>query len=212
MPEWTLAVTVREPGHPGRQRRTGQVPAVLYGRGTPSEALAVDRHALTGLLGRGGAHHVIDLDLGEKRRPAMIKEIQWHPVDGSIVHVDFHAISLDEAIHADVPLRSAGEAEVQRRGGMIEQERHQVRVSCLPAELPEFLTVDVSAFEVGHVMTVGELVAPEGVRILDTASDIVLSVVAPRVAEEPAAAEPEAAASAEPESAARTRPEAEREG
>jgi large subunit ribosomal protein L25 len=205
MAEWSLAATRREPGHPGRARRGGLVPGVLYGRGIDAEALAIDRHALLGLLHRGGAHHVIRLKVGSAReRPAMIKEIQWHPVDGSIVHVDFHAISLDEAIHAEVPLRVTGEAQVARKGGVVEQERHELRVSCLPADLPESIAVDVAALEPGDVVTVGDLLLPKGVRALDGAADIVLTVALPRAAEEPAA---EAGAEAAGGSAAAAEPE-----
>ncbi len=219
MAEWNLAASQREPGHPGRARTGGQVPAVLYGRGIDAQALAVDRHALLGLLHRGGAHHVIRLKVGSGReRPAMIKEIQWHPVDGSIVHVDFHAISLNEAIHADVPLRLTGEAEVAKKGALIEQERHELRVSCLPGDLPEAIVVDVAALDVGEVLTVGDLTLPKGVRALDGAGDIVLSIALPRAAEEPASAEAgaeseAAGAAAEPEVVGRrARPEGERQG
>jgi large subunit ribosomal protein L25 len=212
MPEWNLAATPREPGHPGRARRSGQVPAVLYGRGTATQPLAVDRHALLGLLHRGGAHHVIRLEVGGgQARPAMIKEIQWHPVDGSIVHVDFHAISLNEAIHAEVPLRVTGEGEVQKRGLMVEQERHVLHVSCLPADLPEAIVVDVAGLGAGHSLTVADVALPKGVRALDGPGDIVLTVAVPRAGEEPA--EAAAAAPAEPEVVGRrTRPEGEREG
>ncbi len=195
------------------------MPAVLYGRGIDAQALAVDRHALLGLLHRGGAHHVIRIKVGSAReRPAMIKEIQWHPVDGSIVHVDFHAISLNEAIHADVPLRVSGEAEVAKKGALVEQERHELRVSCLPGDLPEAIVVQVAELSPGDVVTVGDLTLPKGVRALDGAGDIVLTVAVPRAAEPAAEAEAAAegeggaagSAATEPEVVGRrTRPEAE---
>jgi large subunit ribosomal protein L25 len=217
MPDWNLAAAPREPGHPGRARGIGQVPAVLYGRGIAAQALAVDRHALLGLLHRGGAHHVIRLKVGTAAaKPAMIKEIQWHPVDGSIVHIDFHAISLNEAIHADVPLRITGEGEASKKGAMVEQERHELRISCLPTDLPESITVDVSELAVGDSLTVGDIALPKGVRALDAAGDIVLTLAMPRAAEEPEEAAPAEAAApeaTEPEVVGRrTRPEGEREG
>jgi large subunit ribosomal protein L25 len=211
VPEWTLSARPRVPGHPGRQRRQGEVPAVLYGRGIGSRPLAVDRQALMGLLARGGSHHVIRLDIEGQSWPAIVKELQWHPADGSLLHVDFHAVALDEVVHADVPVRVVGEAEVRRRGGVIDQERHAVRVACLPSQLPEALTVDVSGLPVGATVTVGAIAYPEGVRPLDPPGELVLSVVAPRAAELPAA---EAAAQpSEPEVVGRrARPEGERAG
>ncbi|HVB10082.1 MAG TPA: 50S ribosomal protein L25 [Bacillota bacterium] len=215
MAEWNLTGSPRASGHPQRARHEGQVPAVLYGRGVASESLAIDRHALLTLLQRGGAHHVIRLKVASGQAlPAMIKEIQWHPVDGTLVHVDFHAVSMSESIHAEVPLRITGDAEVHKKGAIIEQERHELAVSCLPDDLPETITVDVSGLAVGESLTVGDLPLPKGVRALDAASDLVVSVVLPRAAEEPAAAEPAAGATAgEPEVVARrAKSEAEREG
>lgn len=121
---------------------------------------------------------------------AIIKEIQHHPVDGHVLHVDFQAITANEMITAEIPIEPLGEANgVKNFGGTLEQILRELEVECLPADLPDMVEVDVSALNIGDQITVADLKLPKGVTAQNDPDQAVFGVAAPRVEEEPVAAE-----------------------
>lgn len=191
-----LRVEPREPGHPNRDRRAGYIPAIVYGKGLVPRPVRVERRALQALLQRGGRRHLIQLEIDNIVQPAMIAEVQVDPASGSVLHVDFHAIRLTERVHADVPLRITGEERLAKLGAILQLQLPQVRVECLPTDLPEWIEVDASSLRVGDTVKVGDLRLPPGVRLLEDADEVVLAVVAPPTGVEeevppPPAGEPE---------------------
>lgn len=182
--EFALAAAPRTPGHPRRDRREGYVPAVVYGHGVPSRAVRVEARALDTLLHRGGAHHLVRLTLqGEPEpRTVVIKEIQRHPVTRQVRHVDFQAVAAHERIHAEVPLRLRGEEQVAKTGGLLQVLLHTLRVSCLPADLPDHIEVAVGDLTIGQTVTVGDLTVPAGVTLEHDPGEAVAHVLAPRTA------------------------------
>ena len=182
--EFSLQAEPRVAGHASRARQSGFVPGVLYGRGVQPTALQVDGHALHLLLSRGGAHHLVHLRLpGDGgTHTVVLKEVQRHPVSRAVVHVDFQAVSAEQRIHAELPLRVRGEAEVARAGGVLEVILHQVRISCLPADLPDHCDVDVSALGPGRALQVRDLGLPPGVTVLEDPEEVVVHVSAARLA------------------------------
>jgi large subunit ribosomal protein L25 len=191
-----LRVEPREPGHPNRDRASGYVPGVVYGKGLASRAVRVEQRALAALLQHGGRRHLIELQVDGGVHPAMIADVQVDPATGSVLHVDFHVVRLTERIHADVPLRVAGEEALAKTGAILQLQVPQVRVECLPTQLPEWIEVDVSGLRVGDTVAAGDLRPPEGVRVLNEADEVLLAVIAPPTgveeAETPApAGEPE---------------------
>ncbi len=187
-----------------RLRSQGLVPAVLYGRTAP-ETLALDyRDVVKVIHGREGSTTLLNLkseDGGGAARSAIIRDIQFDPVSEKVIHVDLQEVSMDRAITVGVPVFAVGEAEgVKEQAGILETILREVQVSCLPQQIPERITVDVSALMIGDVITVSMLAASEGVRILNDPGQAVVTV-SPPMAEEvaaPAAAAAEAAP-AEPE-------------
>lgn len=120
---------------------------------------------------------------------AMIQEIQHSPVGGDVLHVDFHAVSMDEKIEADVPLEPVGVANgVKNFGGLLEQSLRTLEVECLPRDLPDKITVDVSALNIGDSIHVRDIGLPTGVAAKTQPDLTAFSVVAPAVEEEPVAA------------------------
>jgi len=183
-------------------RARGLIPAVMYGGHNKPQPLQVTARDINAMMSQASGENVlVELEIvGEgSGRTALVQEVQHAPVGGDIRHVDFHAISMDEMIQAEVPLEATGIAVgVKTFGGLLEQSLRAVAVECLPANLPDRLTVDVSHLNIGDSIHVRDLQFPQGVTPKVQLDLTAFSVVAPIAEEEPVVAEAEAAA-AEPE-------------
>jgi len=126
------------------------------------------------------------LDGSEKQNAlAMIQEIQHHPLQREILHVDFHAVSANETVSAEVPIETVGEAVgVKVHGGLLEHILRYLEVECLPGDLPQVIEVDVTNLDVGQSLHVRELKLPSGVEAVTDAEQTVVAVVEARVEEE----------------------------
>ncbi len=177
-----LNAAAREAGHPRRDRAHGFVPAIVYGHGVSPMPLRVEGHALGAFLAHGGARHLLDLAVEGETEPrsVVIKEIQHDPVTRNVVHVDFQAVSARERIHAEVPLHFVGEEDVVRTGGVLEIVIHQLRISCLPGDLPDHAEVDVSGLSVGRSLLVQDVRMGGSVSIVNDPEEVVVHVSAPR--------------------------------
>ena len=180
----------------------GIIPAVIYGAKDKPQALQVSARDVNVMLSHASGENIlVELEIdGEKsNRMAMVQEIQHSPLGGGILHVDFHAISMDEAVHADVPLEAVGVPNgVKNFGGLLEQSLRALAIQCLPRDLPDRITVDVSALNIGDAIHVRDIPLPSGVTSKVQPDLTAFSVVAPAVEEEPVAAA-EAGAAAGPE-------------
>src|SRR5438093_13328324 len=144
-----------------------------------------------------GENVLVELEIaGEgSTRTALVQEVQHSPVGGDIRHLDFHAISMDQMIQAEVPLEAMGTAVgVKTFGGLLEQSLRALAIECLPANLPDRITVDVSQLNIGDSIHVRNIQLPPGVTPKVQPDLTAFSVVAPIVEEEPAVAEAEVAA------------------
>lgn len=176
----------------------GQIPAVLYGMGRDALPIAIDRHDFELFMSHHAAGStLVEIQIEGEKKPvnAMIREMQTSPLKGSILHVDFMAVSLDKPVHAVVSLRLVNDPAGVKAGGVLTTDKHDVNVEAKPGDLPEFIEVDVSALEVGDSLHVSDIIAPAGVTLLDDADAIIASVTPPTVAIE----EEEVAEMAEPE-------------
>jgi large subunit ribosomal protein L25 len=174
----------------------GIVPAIVYGGKEKPQPLQVLRRDIGLMLSQSSGENIlVELEIaGEKgSRMAMIQEIQHSPVGGDVLHVDFHAVSMDEKIEADVPLEPTGVANgVKNFGGLLEQSLRNLEVECLPRDLPDKITVDVSALNIGDSIHVRDIQLPAGV-VAKTQPDLTaFSVLTPVIEEEPVAAVAEA--------------------
>ena len=189
----------------------GVVPAVIYGGKTKAEPLQVSRRDISLLLSHASGENIlVELEIdGEKGgRLALMQEVQHAPLGGDILHVDFHAVSMDEMIDADVPLEPTGIPEgVKTFGGLLEQNIRSLEIECLPRDLPDVITVDVARLNIGDSIHVRELPLPEGVTTRVPPDLTAFSVLAPKVEEEPVAAAPEAATAPEVITAKKEEPE-----
>src|SRR5205807_2988239 len=149
-----------------------------------------------------GENILVELEIaGQKAsRTALLQEVQHSPVGGDVLHVDFHAVSMDEKIQADVPLEALGVATgVKNFGGLLEQNLRVLPIECLPRDLPDKITVDVSALNIGDSIHVRDIKLPSGVTAKVQPDLTAFSVMAPVIEEEPVTPEAEAAAAAGPE-------------
>jgi len=175
-------------GHANRRlAASGQIPAVLYGHDHPTRVLAIDRHEFEIIM----THHapgatIVAIDIEGEKRPvnAVVKEIQRSPVRGSILHVDFQIIRMDEVIHVSVPLRFVGDSAGVKAGGILNENVHQIGIEAKPRDIPEALEADVSELEIGDSLRLSDIPVPDGVKILDVAEEILCSVLAPALAVE----------------------------
>ena len=176
----------------------GIVPAVIYGAKEKPQSLQVSAREISTILSHASGENIlVELEIaGESgTKTALVQEIQHAPVGGNILHIDFHAISMDEAIQAEVPLEPIGMATgVKTFGGLLEQSLRSLAVECLPKDLPDRIIVDVSALNIGDSLHVRDIQLPEGVTAKVQPDLTVFSVLAPSVEEEPAVVATEAAA------------------
>ncbi len=182
-----------------RLASAGQIPAVLYGAGYPQGMpVAIDRHDFDLFIAHHGASALISLTVeGEKKAVnAVIRDVQYSPVKGSVLHVDFQAVRMDQSIHATVPVHLENDPEGVRAGGVLVVDLHDLSIEAKPKDLPEVINVDISALQVGDSLHAGQVTLPSGVTLVGDPEAIVCSVQAPRteVEEAPAleeGAEPE---------------------
>ena len=184
----TIRIAVQERQDTGsraarRLRREGFVPGVLYGDGDPHPFYVAERELRKALTGSHGMHAILDvvLDGKGKAHHAVLKDYQLDPRRSTLVHVDLHEVRLDRLIQAQVTVELVGEPEGVKMGGVLQLVAREVNVEALPMGMPDRLELDVSALQIGENARVSDLVAPEGVTILDDPESVVAAVLAPRL-------------------------------
>ena len=186
-------------------RRDGKIPGVLYGNGREAVAIAVETRAIReAVIAAGGRHAIFDVKLAgtAKAVPAIIKEIQLHPVRDTAIHFDLYEVNLTRAIQSPVTIVLVGESVgVKNFAGQLSQPTHEVICEALPDALPEHLEVDVSELGLGDSIRLSDLQPPEGVIVIGDDDLVIVSVAAPRGASEDELADEAAAAEASAEAA-----------
>jgi large subunit ribosomal protein L25 len=176
----------------------GVVPAVIYGGKEEPQPLQVSGQDIRLLLSHASGENIlVELEIAGVKGPrtAMVQEVQHSPVSGDVVHIDFHSVSMDEQIEADVPVEPTGTANgVKNFGGLLEQSLRSLSVECSPRDLPDRITVDVSNLNIGDSIHVRDIPLAKGITGKTPPDLTVFSVLAPTVEEEPAAAVEGAAA------------------
>lgn len=180
-----------------RLRKSGRLPAVIYGHQQEPLHVSMDRRQLTDLLRRNT--HVLEVQIDAKAEPCLIKDVQWDHLGSQIVHVDLARVDLNETVEVEVELEFYGEAiGLKEVGAIMEHPYTNIEISCRVLDIPEKIRVDVSGMKVDEPLTAGDLKLPEGIKCTfdpDTIIAVVRVVseeeVAPVVAVEGEPAEPE---------------------
>jgi len=202
-----LAVQKREDQGTGecrRLRKAGLIPGVVYNSKLKVTPIQLDAHDFGLMLREHGENMLFDLSIdGKKPAKALLKEVQYEPVMGGILHIDLLEISMTQKLQLNIPVELAGEAVGVEAGGVLEQLVPDLEVECLPGDIVEKLEVDVSGLNIGDHLCVSDLSFDSTLTILSDPERAVAAVAAPRVEEEPEeeveGAEGEEGEAAEPE-------------
>ena len=203
MKQVPLAAKVRTTRGSSRSRRlrsSGFVPAEIYGHKEPNQSIEVPEKDLSKILSTAKGENIffaLDIEGAQGGSPvlAVVKEIQYHKVNNNVLHADFHKVNMKEKIRIKIPIRilNADICEGVKLGGVLQTFMRTLEVQCLPTQIPEAIQIDATPLGVGHSLHVSDLKLPEGVKPVQAASNVVVSV-AQQMAEEVKAVEAVAAA------------------
>jgi large subunit ribosomal protein L25 len=183
-----------------RTRRAGQIPAVVYGAFQEPVSVAVNpRDIIKIVRSSTGYNTIFNLAIeGGESTPVMIVDQQADPVRGNLLHADFKRVDLSKKLRVAVPVHAEGEAKgIKLQGGLLELVIRSVDIECLPDDIPERFSVDVTELMIGQAKRAGDIVLTGSMKLLSPADAVVAHVVALRVEAEPAAAETAAVATPE---------------
>ncbi|MGH8175287.1 MAG: 50S ribosomal protein L25/general stress protein Ctc [Steroidobacter sp.] len=196
---------VQGKGASRRLRRSGKVPAILYGgRVEPRQIMLDHQNLLSLLVNERFFSTILSLKIGGETQAAILKDVQRHPAKNQIIHMDLQRVLEDEKVRLRIPLHFTGAAAspgVKTQGGIVSHLLNDVEVSCLPKDLPEYLEVDMSSMQMNDMKRLSDIPLPAGVEIVDLVhgrDEAVASIHHPRAeeAETPVAAAAAAAAAA----------------
>ena len=164
-----------------RMRRSGRVPAIVYGHGKTGTTLSVSALDAVRVGDHGG---MVKLAVHGRKRAitAVVKAVDQDPITRKAFHIDFQEVRMDEIIQAVTRIEPFGEPAGHQAGGQLEQLLHEVEIRCLPADLPESIRVDVSGMELDDALHIGELPLPEGVSAVAEGDIVVFQVRLPKIA------------------------------
>jgi len=180
--------TGRGKGVARKLRQQGFIPAILYGGANDPIALSVNLHELYLFVTKGSAEtSLIDLSVQSgkesKRVPVILKDYQVDPVMRTLIHADFMEVSMDQKIEIHVPLELTGDAPGVKAGGILEFVTRELPIECLPTNMLEHITIDISSLEIGDTLTAGDITFDEGHKLL-LSEDTVIATVASPISEE----------------------------
>ncbi len=177
---------IKSKGYLKQMRRNHQVPGVIYGKGTEAMPVMLDEKQLKKTFKTYGYRGLFSLEVDGQEGPVtvLVREVQKHPINERVLHVDFLTVNMEEKIDSSIAVYITGEEEINKKGGILQLGIKEVDVSCLPQDLPNYLTCDVSNLEIGGKITVGGLKAPENVKITSDPETVIALVLAPSKAAE----------------------------
>jgi len=195
--------SVQGTGASRRLRNSGKTPGIIYGSNDPALAIELDHNALFHALRKEAFHSsILDLEIDGKAQKVLLRDYQMHPFKPLVLHIDFQRVSASEKVHMRVPLHftnaDASDA-VKLQGAALSHITNELEVSCLPADLPEFIEVDLGKIEVGHAIHAKDVVLPKGVTLVlhvEQENPVLVNARIPSVKAADAEAAPAAAAAA----------------
>ena len=171
-----------------RLRRAGKIPGILYGPKTPPISLELNKREFSSRVAGLEGSHLVRLKSSSTAlaaKVALVKDMQYHPITGDVIHTDLYEVDLTAKIQVHVPLHFVGKAEGVVRGGILQPIVREIEVECLPMDIPEFFNVEVSALDIGDAVHIEEVQMPEGVTAIYETNFALVTVVPPSVEEAP---------------------------
>jgi large subunit ribosomal protein L25 len=188
---------------PNQLRRTGKIPATLYGPGTPSENVQIDAREFS-RLPVGAYSHVVELDSGKGAVPALIRHVHRSHTSFEVLNVEFYRVAADRKITVTIPIKFVGVSPAMTLGGQIVENFSDCEIECFPGDIPDNLTIDMATItELDQGIHFGELKLPHGITILNPAEEVIVRIV-PKKAEAETPKETAAAAAPAPAAAAKS--------
>ena len=170
-----FARTQQGTGASRRLRNAGQTPGIIYGGAAAPELIALDGNALFHALKKEAFHgSILDLELDGKTQKVLLRDFQMHAYKQLVLHADFQRVDASQPIHTKVALHFVNaevSPAVKLSGAIVSHVLNELEVSCLPGQLPEFITVDLSNLEAGQSVHVSQLTLPEGVTVVAHGQD-----------------------------------------
>ncbi len=167
-----------------RLLRSGKIPAILYGPKTAAVGLALDKKEFSRRVAGLQGSRLVRMKSGAAtlaEKVALVKDMQFHPITGEVIHADFYEVDLTAKIQVHVPLHFVGKAAGIVNGGILQPILREIEVECLPLDIPEFFNVDVTALDIGDTVHIEDLQMPEGVVSVADDNLALVTVVAPTV-------------------------------
>jgi len=203
--DFVLEAELREKtgrGEARRMRRAGLMPAVIYGANKPELAIALNTLGTSKMLDQETFYtSIVDIKVKGSRgdNKALVKDVQWHPVHGGAIHIDFYRVSSSDMVQVEVPVNviNAEKCPGVVQGGLVEIIRHSLEVSSRADSIPENITVDCSGMEIGDSLHIEDIPLADGVEIQHDVNFTVLAIAAPKVEKEPVEEEAEEEAAEE---------------
>lgn len=215
MQKINLEVKPRDLGEKNTRRNTNQlrssgyIPGVLYGHGDPVQ-IAVEAKTFNKAILTSGTNALFTVKLGSKADLSIIKELQRDIFTRQPIHIDFQRINVKEKLEITVPIHLIGEAPgVKVAKGILQQIQRDIRLKCLPDDIPAAIDIDITKLELHHSIKVQDVMPPKGVEFLTAGDHIIVTIVSPKVEEEAPKAVAEAGAPAQPEVIAKGKKEEE---
>jgi large subunit ribosomal protein L25 len=159
-----------------RIRKRGDVPGVIYGKDLPAQAIYITNESFKKLRGHGRI--LVDVNIeGTNRIAAIVQEIDRDMMNEFPVHIDLHAVNLQEPIKVEVPILLDGLEAVEKQGAVIQQLLREVAIRCLPTDVPEYILHNISDLKIGDTLTCGDLQLPKGCKLNQEATDVIVMVI-----------------------------------
>ncbi|WP_419875955.1 50S ribosomal protein L25/general stress protein Ctc [Candidatus Pristimantibacillus sp. PTI5] len=173
--------TVTTKGELRQLRLQGKIPGVIYGKQlTDSAQVIVDGKELQALL-RSQPNAVLEINIpSQGKTSVMISEIQRDALSRQVLHVDFHQINMNENVRANVRIHAEGDSQGVREGGILQLILHELEVQCLPGNIPDTITVDITTLDIGGSILVSDLQLPKGVEVFADPEQVVATILAPQ--------------------------------
>lgn len=172
---------IKNKGYLKEMKRNGWVPGIIYGKEMEPRAVFMEFRKLNRIFTHHGLRGLFSLQIEEEDNSPMvlIREVQKNPLSGQITHLDFLTVNMDEKISSNVAIYLTGEEELMKTGGILQSGAKEIEISCLPKNIPEYFSYDISGLQIGDKVLVSDLQVPEGVEIISEAETLLAAVLAP---------------------------------
>lgn len=166
-----------------RIRRAKRIPAVLYGKGG-AQSISIDAKEFDTAFRVISENELIELTIGKKKHTVLIKDYQSDILKNRVTHLDFYEVETNKPVKTRVPVRLQGSPKGVKEGGILENPQHELEIECLPADLPEFIDVDIADLDAGKAIHVADLKLGDKIRILTNPETVIAAVGHARASEE----------------------------